>query len=113
MKLFNSKKIIKKNLDIYNLISNEMKQKVSKDAVWDIRNMVEHIDKEIYQGNFQDQLFLDASKDYKNISINGVILPLKDLANVIATYHELVLEIFSRLPKRMENGKYYYDAISK
>ena len=102
------KRPMKKNLDIYNLISDEMKQKVSTTTIWAIRNMIEHIDKEIYLGNFQDQLFLDINEKYETISINGKILSLAELADMITVYHELVLQIFNRLPKKMEKGKYYY-----
>ena len=99
------------DLDIYKFISKETREKVATKSVSIVRNRVEHIDEDVYLNKFKDRLFLDVSDDYKGININGKSVPLEDLANMITTYHELVLEIFSRLPKKWENGKYYYDEI--
>ncbi len=100
---------VKKELDIYKFISDQTRQKIVKQSVSSLRNRVEHIDEDVYLNKFKDRLFLDVSDDYENICINGKSVPIKDLAKMISEYHELVLEIFSHLPKRWENGKYYYD----
>ena len=104
---------IKKDLDIYKFVSEETRKKVVTKSVSGVRNRVEHIDEDVYLNKFKDRLLLDVSDDYQNININGKSVPLMDLANMITTYHELTLEIFSRLPKKWENGKYYYDEIPK
>jgi len=103
---------IKKDLDIYKFISEESKKKIAIKSVATVRNRVEHIDEDIYLNKFKDKLFLDVTDDYKNIYINGKSISLDELVNMITIYHELVLEIFSRLPKKWENGKYYYSGIT-
>lgn len=105
---------IKKDFNIYKLISARTKKRILKKNISNIRNRVEHIDEDIYLNKFKDGLFLDLSKDYKNITINTKSVSFKELVSIISLYHELMLEIFSNLPNRIdENGKYYYDKIPR
>lgn len=104
---------IKRNLDIYKFVNKETRKMITTQSVSSVRNRVEHVDEDIYLNKFTDKLFLDVSDDYKNININRESVSLEDLANMITTYHELTLEIFSRLPRKWENGRYYYDPVPK
>lgn len=100
---------IKKDLDIYKFVNEETRKSIAIKSVSAVRNRVEHIDEDVYLNKFKDKLFLDLSDDYKKININGKSVLLIDLVNMINIYHELTLKIFSKLPKRWENGTYYYD----
>lgn len=94
---------------IGHLISRDTKRKIERLSVSEIRNDIEHIDKDIQKGLWQKGLFLDVDEEYKNICINNHCIALTDLVYALEQYHQLVLEIFKGLPNRQEGGKYYYD----
>ncbi|OGH12628.1 MAG: hypothetical protein A2776_00645 [Candidatus Levybacteria bacterium RIFCSPHIGHO2_01_FULL_40_10] len=101
--------IHKEKLDIIKLFDQlQLKTLMSKNLS-DVRNRVEHIDEDIYTDKFSKELFLDIDSKYKTISINNISIKLTELAQMIEDYHKLMLGIFSRLPNRMEYGKYYHN----
>jgi len=54
-------------------------------------------------------LFLDVDDEYKKICINDNCITLVNLVYILEQYHQLVLEIFNKLPNRYESGKYFRD----
>lgn len=101
-------KPIKKNIDLLNLASKEIKEKLfSKNAIA-VRNRVEHIDEDIYLNKFQRNLFLDVDENYENMTINKKKLSFIEASNLILNYYKLIEEIFNNLPIKKENGQYFY-----
>lgn len=94
---------------IKNFVSANTIKKIKKLNISSMRNRVEHIDKDILENKFETGLFLDVDKDYSQICINNRCLKFVELTLIIEDYHNFVLEIFSNLPNRCENGVYYYD----
>lgn len=94
---------------IKKFVSKNTIEKIEKLNVSNIRNMVEHIDKEILENKFETGLFLDVNDDYSQMCINNKCLAFVDLTSIIEDYHNFVLEIFNSLPTRWEKGVYYYD----
>lgn len=99
----------RKDLTIFRYISDVIKNEGSGSKLWEVRNTIEHIDKEIYSGTFRDQLFVDFSDNYQYIGINGKNILVDDLVDTLTSYHNVSLEIYNKLPYKYENGKYYYE----
>ncbi len=99
----------KSHSKINHLVSRNTKRKIQRLNVSDIRNAIEHIDKDIQKGLWQKGLFLDVDEEYKNIYINTNCISIVNLVYILEQYYQLVLEIFNALPNRWEGGKYYYD----
>jgi hypothetical protein len=104
----NKRRLIKE-YNILKFVSAKTLEGIKQYQVSSVRNRVEHIDEDIYKEEFKMGLFLDVDDEYKKICISGKYLSLSDLASTIENYHNFVLEIFSNLPNRCENGVYYYD----
>ena len=100
---------VKQNINIINFISVNSIKKIKKHKISKIRNKVEHIDEDIYFNKFKKDLFLDVDDRYQKICINNKCISFIELTQIIENYHNLVLEIFSNLPNRIENNIYYYD----
>lgn len=108
----NNPKIKQKNklsINLLNFLSAESIEKVKKYKTSSIRNRIEHIDEDICFDDFKKDLFLDIDSNYEKITINNKSILLTDYVKILESYHQFVLEIFSNLPNRITNGKYYYD----
>lgn len=99
----------KKNSTIGSIVSRDTKRKINKLNISQIRNTIEHIDKDIKKGLWKKGLFLDVDDEYKKICINDNCITLVNLVYILEQYHQLVLEIFNKLPNRYESGKYFRD----
>lgn len=99
----------KSHSEIGRFISRNTKRKIQRLNISDIRDAIEHIDKDIQKGLLQKGVFLDIDDEYKNVCIGAKCVSLTEIVHILEKYHELVLEIFNNLPNRYKNGVYYYD----
>jgi hypothetical protein len=73
-----------------------------------IRNRIEHIEQDIFQGKIKGSILVNIDKSYSFISVNNRKLLLVDLVSLIGNFHKLVLEIQSKLPNKIEGDTCYY-----
>jgi hypothetical protein len=81
---------------IFQLMSNNLQNKVKAASVSGVRNKMEHIEQYI-RNNFNGTIFLTLDANYQNISVYNQTLAILDLVKIIETYHEAVSEILSAL----------------
>ncbi len=103
------KKIIKKDINILEFVSQKTIEKLQVYKISSVRNRVEHINEDIYYDTFKGGLFLDVDDSYQKICINNQCISFVNLVRIIKDYHHFMLEVFKNLPNRFENGVYYYD----
>jgi hypothetical protein len=82
---------------IFTRLSEDSKRKIRTSSISPVRNMMEHIEKEIQRGDVHGSLFLSLDTNYEKISINNKSVKLKDLVEIIETYHKGMLEIVNNL----------------
>jgi hypothetical protein len=107
-KIINGFKGQKKTEDIAVLINKSVDEKIGG-KIASIRNRIEHIDEDIFLNDLSDSFLISPDETYENLKINKIQISVSDLALLIDSFYDLLIDINNHLPNRTENGQFYYD----
>lgn len=101
-------KMIKKNQEIIKFIEKNILNRINDQNILKIRNRIEHIEEDIFSNKIKGAFLVDMDDRYQGISINNKSMAIKEFVLLIDNFEELALDIFCKLPNRIEGDKYYY-----
>jgi hypothetical protein len=82
---------------IFQLMSDGCKNNIRSSNISPVRNRMEHIEQDIQDGKVRGSLFLTLDANYEKVCVNNRCVDLKDLVEILETYHKGMLEIIGRL----------------
>jgi hypothetical protein len=85
------------NNGIFQLMSEGSKSKIRSSNISPVRNKMEHIEQYIQRSKVRGSLFLSLDANYEKVCVNNRCVELKDLVEILETYHKGMLEIIGRL----------------